>query len=147
MTAPRDAKAGTRAVDTADLSRLVHNVHQQGFQELDRVGLSGRRDQGLVSTLISRDLSDSDDLCVSWGRILPGQRHLCHHHPDASEFYVVIAGTPLVYLGDKEYRARPGDGIYIPRGLKHGAWNDTDTPVELVVGVSKPADWEFIHDE
>ncbi|AMM34466.1 hypothetical protein SA2016_3809 [Sinomonas atrocyanea] len=137
--------AGSRP--TAELSRLVHNVHEQGFQELDRVGLSGQRDQGLVSTLISRDLSGSDDLCVSWGRILPGQRHLCHHHPDASEFYVVISGSPLVYLGDEAYRAKPGDGIYIPRGLRHGALNDTDEAVDLVVGVSKPADWEFVHEE
>jgi mannose-6-phosphate isomerase-like protein (cupin superfamily) len=134
-------------VKTSNLTRLVHNVHEQGFQELDRIGLNGQRDQGLVSTLISRDLSASDDLCVSWGRILPGQRHLCHHHPDASEFYVVVSGNPLVFLGDEEYRAKPGDGIYIPRGLKHGAWNDTVEPVELVVGVSKPADWEFVHDE
>lgn len=140
MTAPD-------AVRTADLSRLVHNVNEQGFEELNSVGQNGQRDQGLVSTLISRGLSDSDDLCVSWGRILAGQRHLCHHHPDASEFYVVISGTPLVYLGDKEHRARPGDGIYIPRGLRHGLWNDTENPVELVVGVSKPADWEFVQDE
>ncbi|MDQ4503541.1 cupin domain-containing protein [Sinomonas sp. ASV322] len=145
MNASSDQR--TDAPRTADLAKLVHNVHEQGFQELNRVGLSGQRDQGLVSTLISRDLSDSDDLCISWGRILPGQRHLCHHHPDASEFYVVISGTPLVFLGGEEYRAKPGDGIYIPRGLSHGAWNDTDTPVDLVVGVSKPADWEFVHDE
>ncbi|WP_345150789.1 cupin domain-containing protein [Arthrobacter ginkgonis] len=142
MMAPT-AREGTKA----DLSRLVHNVHRQGFVELDKIGLGGQRDQGLVSTLISRDLSGSDDLCVSWGRILPGQHHLCHHHPDASEFYVVLSGTPLVHLGDAEYRAQPGDGIYIPRGTKHGLTNDGDAEVNLIVGVSKPADWQFVPDE
>ncbi|MFF2244365.1 cupin domain-containing protein [Arthrobacter sp. NPDC058130] len=132
---------------TVNIDRLVHNVHKQGFTALDKVGLSGQRDQGLVSTLISRDLSGSDDLCVSWGRILPGQHHLCHHHPDASEFYVVLSGTPLVHLGASTYRAKPGDGIYIPRGTTHGLTNDGEENVELIVGVSKPADWQFVPDE
>ncbi|AUI50571.1 cupin domain-containing protein [Arthrobacter crystallopoietes] len=130
-----------------DLSRLVHNVHREGFKELDKVGLKGQPDQGLVCNLISRDLSGSDDLNVSWGRILSGQHHLCHHHPDASEFYVVLAGTPLIHLGDKEYRASPGDGIYIPRGTTHGITNDTESDVDMIVGVSKPADWQFVPDE
>lgn len=130
-----------------DLSRLVHNAHDIGFSDLDKVGLKGQRDQGQVCNLISRDLSGSVDLNVSLGRILPGQHHLCHHHPDASEFYVVISGTPVVHLNGTDYRARPGDGIYIPRGTSHGITNDTDENVELVVGMSKPADWEFVSDE
>lgn len=130
-----------------DPSVLVHNVHEQGFSELTKIGLKGQPDEGLVCNLISRDLSGSDDLNVSWGRILPGQHHLCHHHPDASEFYVVISGTPIVHLGDSEFRAKPGDGIYIPRGTTHGITNDTNANVEMVVGMSMPADWQFIPDE
>ncbi|MBN9157759.1 MULTISPECIES: cupin domain-containing protein [unclassified Microbacterium] len=131
----------------ADLGRLVHNAHEIGFTDLAKTGLKGQQDQGQVCTLISRDLSGSDDLNVSLGRILPGQHHLCHHHPDASEFYVVVSGTPLVHLDGSEHRARPGDGIYIPRGTVHGITNDTGEIVELVVGMSKPADWEFVSDE
>lgn len=130
-----------------DLDRLVHNAGDIGFSDLTKIGLKGQPDQGQVCNLISRDLSGSDDLNVSLGRILPGQHHLCHHHPDASEFYVVIAGTPIVHLDGTDYRARPGDGIYIPRGVSHGITNDTDENVELVVGMSKPADWEFVADE
>lgn len=132
---------------TVDLTKLVHNAEDIGFSDLSKIGLRGQKDEGQVCTLISRDLSGSDDLNVSLGRILPGQHHLCHHHPDASEFYVVIAGTPIVHLNGVEHRARPGDGIYIPRGTSHGITNDTDVVVELVVGMSKPADWEFVSDE
>lgn len=139
--------AGEAGTAIVDIARLVHNVHEQGFTALDKIGLNGQPDQGLVSTLISRDLSGSDDLCVSWGKILPGQHHLCHHHPDASEFYVVLTGTPMVHLGGTDYRAKPGDGIYIPRGTSHGLTNDGEEDVELIVGVSKPADWKFVPDE
>ncbi|UZX03176.1 cupin domain-containing protein [Arthrobacter sp. CDRTa11] len=140
-------KQGRGETSVINLEKLVHNVHEQGFQPLEKIGLKGQQDQGLVSTLISRDLSGSDDLCVSWGRILPGQHHLCHHHPDASEFYVVLKGAPIVHLGDTTYRAKPGDGIYIPRGTTHGITNDSQENVDLVVGVSKPADWQFVPDE
>ena len=140
-------RPGSSGTATVNIDRLVHNVHEQGFTALDKVGLNGQRDQGLVSTLISRDLSGSDDMSVSWGKILPGQHHLCHHHPDASEFYVVLSGAPIVHLGSTSYRAKPGDGIYIPRGTTHGLTNDSEKDVELIVGVSKPADWQFVPDE
>lgn len=130
-----------------DLNKLVHNLHDIGYSDLEKVGLRGQPDEGQVCNVISRDLSGSDDLNVSFGRILPGQHHLCHHHPDASEFYVIIAGSAIIHLGDQEHRAKPGDAIYIPRGTTHGITNDTDEPLEMVVGMSKPADWEFVHDE
>jgi len=139
--------ANRREPKGTDLSVLVHNVQTQGFQELSKVGLDGQSDQGLVCNLISRDLSGSQDLNVSWGKILPGQHHLCHHHPDVSEFYVIISGTPMIHLGDADFRAKPGDGIYIPIGTTHGITNDTDSDVDMVVGMSKPADWEFVPDE
>ena len=130
-----------------DLTRLVHNVEKQGFTALDKRGLAGQPDQGLVCPLISPTLSGSTDLNVSWGRILPGQHHLRHHHPDASEFYVVIAGTPLIHLGNKTFRAGSGDAIYIPVNVIHGITNDTDQHVDLVVGMSVPENWQFIPDE
>lgn len=132
---------------SVDLARLVHNVHDEGFRELDKVGLAGQRDQGLVCPLINPQLSGSTDLNVSWGRILPGQHHLKHHHPDASEFYVVISGRPLIHLGETEFRAKPGDAVYIPVGTTHGITNDGAEPVDLVVGMSVPADWQFVPDE
>jgi mannose-6-phosphate isomerase-like protein (cupin superfamily) len=134
-------------LQNVDLARLRRNVGDEGFKPLDNVGLRGQHDEGLICNLISRDLSGSTDLNVSWSKMLPGQHHLCHHHPDASEFIVFLEGTPLVHLGSKQFRARPGDGIYIPYDVIHGVTNDTDTVCEMIVGLSKPADWQFIFDE
>jgi len=138
---------GAQGGQQVDVHRLVHNVDRQGFVELDKVGLRGQVDQGLVCPLINPDLSGSTDLNVSWGRILPGQHHLKHHHPDASEFYVVIAGSPLVHLGDEDVRAHPRDAIYIPAGVTHGITNDSAETVDLVVGMSVPTGWQFVPDE
>jgi mannose-6-phosphate isomerase-like protein (cupin superfamily) len=132
---------------TVDLTRLVHTTQQQGFTPLDKVGLAGQLDEGLVCPLISATLSGSTDLNVSWGRIMPGQHHLRHHHPDASEFYVVLSGEPLVHLGDTSFRAAPGAAVYIPANVIHGITNDTDRPIEMVVGMSVPARWQFVPDE
>lgn len=128
-------------------SRLIHNVDVEGFRALDKTGRRGQPDEGLVCNLISPELCGSDDLNVSWGRILPGQHHLCHHHPDASEFYVVVSGNPLVHLGGHTHRARPRDAVYIPRNVSHGITNDTSEPVDLVVGMSVPSNWTFVADE
>ncbi|MFE4413998.1 cupin domain-containing protein [Streptomyces sp. NPDC056821] len=145
MTGPTNPADPTS--QDVDLSLLVHNVHEQAFKELDKIGLAGQRDQGLVCPLISPALSGSTDVNVSWGRILAGQHHLCHHHPDASEFYVVVAGTPTIHLGNKEFVAKPGDAVYIPTGTIHGITNKTAEPVDLVVGMSVPANWTFVPDE
>ena len=68
-------------------------------------------------------------------------------HPDASEFCVVIKGTMLFHLGNQTFRARTGDGIYIPKYVTHGLTNDTGEVAELIVGLSLPADWQFVFDE
>jgi mannose-6-phosphate isomerase-like protein (cupin superfamily) len=134
-------------IQDVDLSRLVRNVANEGFKPLDNVGLRGQKDEGLICNLISRDLSGSVDLNVSWSKMLPGQHHLCHHHPDASEFIVILKGNPLMHLGAKRFRGKPGDGIYVPFDVVHGVTNDTDEVCEMIVGLSKPADWQFIFDE
>jgi oxalate decarboxylase/phosphoglucose isomerase-like protein (cupin superfamily) len=134
-------------VQDVDLAKLVRNIADEGFKPLDKVGLKGQRDEGLICNLVSRDLSGSIDLNVSWSRMLPGQHHLCHHHPDASEFIVILKGSPLMHLGDKRFRGKPGDGIYVPHDVIHGITNDTDEECEFIVGLSMPADWQFIFDE
>lgn len=147
MSERESGAPGTGSVTVPDGVRLVRNVRTEGYRELQNVGLRGQLDEGLVCPLINRELSGSEDMAVGMGQILPGQHHLRHHHPDASEFYVFLAGNPLVHLGDESMRLEPGTAVYIPKGMIHGITNDTDEVVELVFGMSKPADWGFVFDE
>lgn len=126
---------------------LVHNVFDLGFVELDHVTPSGIRDEGLICQLISDSRSGASEFTINWGRMLPGQHHVRHHHDEAAEFYVIIAGTPIIHLGAERIRARPGDAFYIPPGTLHGITNDTEEIVDLVAGVNRVGSWDFIADE
>lgn len=128
-------------------TRLVQNRDKIGFVHLDRVTPSGLRDEGQICTLISDKLSGATEFTISWGRGLPGQHHVKHHHSSVAEFYVVISGTPIIHLGDEDIRAKPGDAFYIPPMTTHGYTNDTDEPFEIVAGVSGVGTWDFIPDE
>ncbi|WP_248763318.1 cupin domain-containing protein [Pseudarthrobacter sp. SSS035] len=126
---------------------LVQNIEDLGFVELDQMTPSGIRDEGLICQLISDKVNGSKEFTVSWGRMLSGQHHVKHHHETVAEFYVIVAGTPIIHLGDDDIRARPGDAFYIPPTTVHGITNDTDEVVDLVAGVNSVGQWDFIADE
>jgi mannose-6-phosphate isomerase-like protein (cupin superfamily) len=48
-----------------------------------------------------------------------------HVHP-ADQIYYILKGQMNVQLGDQEYVARPGQLVFMPRGLPHWNWNTTD---------------------
>ena len=48
-----------------------------------------------------------------------------HVHP-ADQIYYILKGQMNVLLGDKEYVAKPGQLVFIPKGLPHWNWNTTD---------------------
>lgn len=126
---------------------LVQNIDDLGFVELDHVTPSGVRDEGLICQLISDKVNGAKEFTVNWGRMLPGQHHVKHHHAEVAEFYVIVAGTPIIHLGAEDIRAGVGDAFYIPPNTLHGITNDTDQVVELVAGVNAVGSWDFIPDE
>lgn len=126
---------------------LVQSIDDLGFVELDHVTPSGICDEGLICQLISDRRNDAKEFTVSWGRMLPGQHHVRHHHADVAEFYVIVGGTPIIHLGADQIRAKPGDAFYIPPGTIHGITNDTQEVVDLVAGVNRVGSWDFIADE
>ncbi len=128
-------------------SRLVQNIDARGFIELDHLTPSGIRDEGLICPLISESVNAAKEFTVSWGRMLPGQHHVKHHHASVAEFYVIVKGSPIIHLGDADLRARPGDAIYIPPNTLHGISNDTGDIIDFVAGVNSVGTWDFIPDE
>jgi quercetin dioxygenase-like cupin family protein len=96
------------------------------------------RDQTWVQELISGRRSGSNDLCIGLGRMMPGEYHIKHHHPDGSEFYYFITGECITYVDGEDIRCRPGTTIYLPPNCVHAVRNDTDEVAEMLYGINKP---------
>jgi quercetin dioxygenase-like cupin family protein len=78
----------------------------------------------------------SDDFLLGWTVLAPGARHERHRHPDADEFFIVLAGHGEVYTDDQREPAGKHDVIFTPRGHWHGFDNTGDEDVVLVWGWS-----------
>lgn len=78
----------------------------------------------------------SDDLLLGWTVLPPGARHDRHRHPDADEFFIVIAGHGEVYTDGGREPAGKGDVIFTPRGHWHGFDNTGEEDVVLAWGWS-----------
>src|SRR5689334_20595780 len=96
------------------------------------------RDACAYWELISGDVNGSTDVQLGLGRMEPGERHLLHHHPNASEFYYVTLGSGLFTVGDQTIQAEPGTALYMPVNTRHAVENNTDAPLEFVYGFTLP---------
>lgn len=50
-----------------------------------------------------------------------------HIHRNEDEAFYIIEGNYTFSLDDKEFPAKPGDFIFLPRGIKHWSKNDSDS--------------------
>jgi mannose-6-phosphate isomerase-like protein (cupin superfamily) len=58
------------------------------------------------------------------------------HIHDADQIYYILHGEMTAQLGEERYTARPGQLVFIPRGLPHWNWNEGSEPelhFELIV--------------
>lgn len=64
--------------------------------------------------------------------VKPGKRLSYQYHHHRSEVWTVIKGTLTIVLdGNKVYRG-PGQSVRIPQGVKHRAWNESDSEVFFI---------------
>lgn len=50
-----------------------------------------------------------------------GGTHEAHSHPHAEETVIVQSGRGRHRIGERTYDIRPGDIVFVPRGVVHGA--------------------------
>jgi mannose-6-phosphate isomerase-like protein (cupin superfamily) len=55
-----------------------------------------------------------------------------HHHDAEDEFFFVVEGALLVELEDRTVGLRPGQGLTVPRGVRHRTRADVRTIVLMV---------------
>jgi quercetin dioxygenase-like cupin family protein len=77
--------------------------------------------------------SGSSNCCMFRASFPPGAAHERHFHPNADEFFYVIAGRAAVGAEDEEHVAVPGTVQFVPAGKVHWLRNlDREKPVEVV---------------
>ena len=86
---------------------------------------------------------------VSEGRtyyaMFPAGSHFDLHWHTHDEYVVVIAGAPIIRLGDQEHRLSVGSYIVIPGKLNH-SWTVPERTEDAVILVRRagPADFHFV---
>ena len=63
--------------------------------------------------------------------IVPPKIKLFPHKHTFKEFYIIVKGRGLMYLGDATQKIGPGDNIYIQEGIWHSIENLGDENLEL----------------
>jgi putative monooxygenase len=80
---------------------------------------SNRRRGGDVRTLLSPRTVGSTSGFSGAVRLLPGERVAEHYHPYSEEFLFLVQGSLLVDLDGVPTSMGPGDGLFIPIGVRH----------------------------
>ncbi len=68
-----------------------------------------------------------------------------HIHRNEDEAFYVLRGEFSIFLGGEEFRAKPGDFISLPRGIRHSFRSDSDEIGRMLVIVS-PSGFEKFFD-
>lgn len=63
----------------------------------------------------------------------PGQEAKVHAHAGEDKCYHVLSGRGRIVCGDETYDVGPGEIVFCPATVPHGAANDGDVDLRLLV--------------
>lgn len=72
-----------------------------------------------------------DRLAVTWCDLEPGVRQQPHRHVP-EQVYVIVQGSGVVSIGEKESQVQRGDLVYIPSNMLHSIVNTGDSVLTYV---------------
>ena len=72
----------------------------------------------------------------------PGGRIPCHRHDAIEHEQVILEGSMVIGLDDREVEVAAGDCVFIPAGVAHWYENRGDGPVRFLCVVPMTADYQ-----
>jgi mannose-6-phosphate isomerase-like protein (cupin superfamily) len=91
--------------------------------------------RGVDSRLLICDTTIAQTTACLFRAIFPpGGYHGNHRHEKSDEILFCISGEAIQAIDGVEYRMKPNDAMFIPKGVAHWMKNDGKTPF-VVVGV------------
>ena len=81
-------------------------------------------------------ISASRDSYTGLLELAPGDCFDFHHHQNQDEVIYVISGAIEMWLEKEKQVLGAGDSMVAPRGVVHACFNDSETPVVLMIVLS-----------
>jgi uncharacterized RmlC-like cupin family protein len=104
--------------------------------------------QGLTYAVgISADTVGSVGINLQLATIPPGASGKAHMHSGHETAIYALTGVSKVWYGarlDEHAIVRPGDFFYIPPGVPHLPYNDSDDPAVVIIARTDPNDQESV---
>jgi len=95
--------------------------------ELCHIHLTAHRPWGTYTVL-----EESESYKIKRIVVKPGKRLSLQKHYHRSEHWIVVSGTAIVTLGDREITLKPNESTYIPIGETHRLENPGKIDVVLI---------------
>lgn len=121
-----DAIMACNRNNTQDVKKL-YNKLKENYSETVQLHKTTFRPWGYYTCMNSGDGYLTKTICV-----MPKQKLSLQSHNHRSEHWVVLEGTALVILEDKEYIVKAGDSIDIPLKAKHSLQNPYDNELKII---------------
>jgi putative monooxygenase len=85
---------------------------------------SNRRRGGDIRVLLSPKTVESTSGFMGVLRLQPGERVNEHYHPYSEEFMYMVRGSVVARIdGDQDIKLNPGDGLMVPKSVRHSVRN------------------------
>lgn len=119
-----DAIMACKKDSSQDVKKLFEKLKESDTTKLHKTVF---RPWGYYTCMNSGECYLTKTICV-----MPKQKLSIQSHNHRSEHWVVLEGTALVVLEDKEYTVKAGDSIDIPVKAKHSLQNPYDTELKII---------------
>lgn len=104
---------------------------QDKIRSVDDVPVDTRRG-GEVRTLLSPKTVGSTSGFMGVATIAPGDKISEHYHPYSEEFLYVVRGSVIARLDGDRYPLRAGQGVMIPKNVRHRLMNEGEEEAFMV---------------
>ncbi|WP_283133424.1 cupin domain-containing protein [Rhizohabitans arisaemae] len=96
-----------------------------------------RRRGGEIRVVLSPKTAGSTSGFMGVLDLAPGEYVSEHYHPYSEEFVLLVRGSLRVLIdGERELLLAPGDGVMIPKNVRHRVSNPGDEPAHAVFHLS-----------
>lgn len=81
-------------------------------------------------------LLDKKNMCIVHEEMPPNTTEQFHYHHESEQFFYVLSGTLGVFMNESTHFLSANQGIFVPKGIPHRIFNDSNLKVEFILFAS-----------